>query len=209
MDYKPVEYPVFRRMDGNVIAGVSGKTALLAAAAALLGFLIYAGLSLITVTQESDVGYAEAAAIVAEYEQMRDAVRFMELADALSTPERAKDEALALEADTLARTTLRGLDVEDVALLAERGEAAGIEAGMSREELEEIMPLKAEVEVPALSGYSRIVVSIAPMLLIIALNYEVNGISALRKMRNHFECRRSQQSYYYRIERARRKEPEE
>lgn len=198
MEYKPVEYPVFRRMDGNVIAGISGRTALLAAAAALLGVVLYAALGLVTVTEEREAGYAEAAAVAAEYEQMRDASRFMEIAGALATPELAGDAELELEAEMLLAGTLRGLDVEDVAAIAEEAREAGVTADMGAGELEGLMPLVGVEEVPALSGYCRLVVALVPLILTVALNYEANGVSAIRKIRNHRDYGRSQREYFYR-----------
>ena len=197
MDYKPVEYPVFRRMDGNVIAGISGRTALLAAAAALLGLLVYAGLGLVTVTVEREPGYAEQAEAASEYGRMRDAARFMEIADALAQPGAAGSDELQREAEGLSGTSLLGLSIEEVAALAERAGEAGVSAGMAAA----LAPASVAEEVPALSGYCRLVVALVPMILTVALNYEANGVTAIRKIRNHRDYGRSQREYFYRPDR--------
>lgn len=197
--YKPVEYPVFRRMDENLIAGISGKTALLALAAAALGFVLYAALGLITITQPQEVGYAQRSDQVAELERMRDAMRYIEAEELLA--ELGDDGALELEMGVLASSTLAGLDHADIEGLAKAGEEAGLSPDMTVEDISALVPATIEAAVPALGAYERFVISALPAIAVVALRYEANGVSLLRAMGNRLAYDRSQKSYFYRSRR--------
>ena len=194
--YKPVEYPVFRRMDENLIAGISGKTALLTLIAAAFGVFLYAALGLITVTQAQELGFAERSERAAELEQMRDAMRYLE-AEALLT-EVGEDGALELEMSVLASSTLSGLDHAGIEGLARSGSEAGLRPDMGAEDILALVPATSDVATPALGAYERIVVSALPAIAVVALRYEANGVSVLRAMGNRLAYSRSQKSYFYR-----------
>lgn len=191
--YKPVEYPVFRRMDGNLIPGVSGLTVALALVAAAAGFLVYAALGLITVTQVQEVGFSERSELISEKEAMRDAARYLELEASLDL---SRGEG-ALELEVLSSSTLSGLTHEEIEGLAEAAEAAGITSATTDAEIDASVPQEAPAEVPALSGYRRLVISSLPAIAVIALRYEANGVSPIRIMRKRLEYERSQKGFFY------------
>lgn len=197
--YKPVEYPVFRRMDENLIAGISGKTVLLALVAAAFGFFLYAALGLITTAQPQEVGYAERSERIAECERMRDAMRYLEAEGLLA--EVGEDGALELEMGVLISSTLAGLDRAGIEALAQAGEEAGLSPDMTPEDISALVPATIEAAVPALGAYERLVLSALPAIAVVALRYEANGVSPLRALRNRIEYNRSQKSYFYRSQR--------
>lgn len=194
--YKPVEYPVFRRMDENLIAGISGKTVFLALVAVALGFFLYTALGLITTTQFQEIGFAEHSEQIVELERMRDAMRYLEAEELLE--EIGEDGALELEMSVLASSTLAGLDHAGIESLAQMGEGAGLSPNLEAEAIAALVPATAEVAVPALGAYERIVISALPAIAVVALRYEANGVSPLRAMKNRLEYNRSQKSYFYR-----------
>lgn len=199
MDYTPKEYPVFRRMDENLIAGISGKTLLLTLAAAALGVAIYAGLGLITVEAPAEIGYAESAEMLSELEQMRDALRYEELlalAEDAQTPEEL--DAIRLELGVLSHSTLKGLGEEDIAFLASEAKGAGLAPGSTSEQIDLLLPATQMVSEPAISSYHRLIVALLPAVLTIALRFEANGASLLRHVRNASDYKRSQKEYFYR-----------
>ncbi len=197
--YKPLEYPVFRRMDENLIAGVSAKTTALALIAAVLGFFLYAALGLITTTQTQDLDFAHRSEQIAEYERMRDAMRFLEAEELLK--ELGEDGALELEMSVLSSSTLSGLDHAGIKSLAQAGQDAGLSPDSDSGAIAALAPLAADVSVPVLGAYERLVLSALPAIAVVALRYEANGVSPLRAMKNRLAYDRSQKSYFYRSQR--------
>lgn len=194
--YKPVEYPVFRRMDENLIAGISAKTVLFTLIAAAFGVFLYVALGSITTTQPQEVGYAQRSGRLVELERMRDAMRYLEAEELLA--EVGEDGALELEMSVLATSTLSGLDHAGIEGLAQAGSEAGLGPDMGADDIAALVPEIADVTVAALSAYERIVISALPAIAVVALRYEANGVSILRAIGNRLAFNRSQKSYFYR-----------
>lgn len=194
--YKPVEYPVFRRMDENLIAGISAKTVLFTLIAAAFGVFLYVALGSITTTQPQEVGYAQRSGRIVELERMRDAMRYLEAEKLLA--EVGEDGTLELEMNVLATSTLSGLDHAGIEGLARAGSEAGLGPDMGADDIAALVPETADVAVAALSAYERIVISALPAIAVVALRYEANGVSILRAIGNRLAFNRSQKSYFYR-----------
>lgn len=194
--YKPVEYPVFRRMDENLIAGISAKTVLFTLIAAAFGVFLYVALGSITTTQPQEVGYAQRSGRIVELERMRDAMRYLEAEKLLA--EVGEDGTLELEMSVLATSTLSGLDHAGIEGLAQEGSEAGLGPDMGADDIAALVPETADVAVAALSAYERIVISALPAIAVVALRYEANGVSILRAIGNRLAFNRSQKSYFYR-----------
>lgn len=194
--YKPVEYPVFRRMDENLIAGISAKTVLFTLIAAAFGVFLYVALGSITTTQPQEVGYAQRSGRIVELERMRDAMRYLEAEKLLA--EVGEDGTLELEMSVLATSTLSGLDHAGIEGLAQAGSEAGLGPDMGADDIAALVPETADVAVAALSAYERIVISALPAIAVVALRYEANGVSILRAIGNRLAFNRSQKSYFYR-----------
>lgn len=186
------EYPIFRRMDPNVIPGMSLKSILLVLAAGLAGVLVFFALGAITMPVEVETPYQQTMELEARYAEMQNCIVYEEAAADKDNP---SSQAMARSIRDYA---LSNRTTAEIAELAKEGRELGLTATTQPSEIAAMVPGTVMEEQPVLSGLVRGIVGILPALLMGAWRFCRNGISISLEVKNLIEYNKSQKLYEYR-----------
>lgn len=189
---EPKEYPIFRRMDPNVIPGMSLKSILLVLAAGLAGLMVFFALGGITAPAEIETPYQTVMEREAEYAKMQNCIIYEEL-----VADKASAESQAM-ARSIRDHALGDMTTSDIASKAKEGRGLGITSEMRPEELRDMVPATVIEEQPVLSGMARGIIAVLPALIMGAWRFCRNGISISLEVKNLIEYNKSQKLYEYR-----------
>lgn len=189
--WEPVQYAVFRRMDGNVITGFSVRTLVAVVLGLFLGALLFVGAGLITHEVEKPYGYAKAADAQQHASEMATAVRYVELR--AKTPQ----DKWELELGGMRKYSLGAYTEEEIEDLAREGVSLGMTSNTTATQAQEMAPKTEVVTECVLGGLERVVLAFVPALIAGIFFFDYKGISLSREVLAYVRWARAQKRYYH------------
>ena len=189
-------YPIFRRMDANVLPGLSAKSIARIACLLVAGALLFAASGNITKTEVAELGYAERAEARSALDAKAAALAYVELEGRIEAGELPREAASELS--SIESYALSGLSEEEIYALAEEARSLGIAADASSAELEALIPETYEREAPLIPDAQRLLLCLSPALLAVGFLFEVGGCSLSGHLRQLVVFKRSKRAYFVR-----------
>lgn len=189
--WTPNEYMVFRKMDGNIIPGMSVKAVLSVAAALILAVVLFVGMGMATHEVSKPLGYTDASAVQTEYVNRASALIYLEQKRELPQSE------WELKLGGMRQYTLGSFTDEQIEQLALEAIDLGMTKETTREQAQAMAPKTGAVQEPIVPGTTRAIIALLPAILLATLLFENKGISLHRELGVWAEWSRAQKNYYH------------
>lgn len=199
------KYPVFRKLDGRLLPGLSKSTTLVIVIVLIIGIIAFHSLGNVKHVIEVPISKVDVSSLFSEYRNEQLALEYTELKE-LNEELAEKEEPTAEQRAELSSienrlgtisAALIGIPQTEYERYANKAKEKGITSEMSSAELESFVPLTREEEQPVISDFDRGVWFVGvPIALILIVSWEKDGRSLLMNIRTAVRYFRRPKFYY-------------